>query len=439
MAASEDQPHIVVLGAGFGGLTFCQKYRGPGRITLIDRTNHHLFQPLLYQVAMSGLAAPDIAAPIRAVLAKKSNVTVLMDNVRGIDLAGKSVQLCDRQLDYDYLVIGLGGRVSWFGHDHWAEHAPGLKTIDDALRMRRQVLSSYELAESIDDPEERRKLTTIVVVGGGPTGVELAGAMVELARRVFRKDFRRIDPTQSRVILVEGGPRVLDMFPDPLPEKGAEQLRELGVEVRLNSMVADVTAEGVTLADGAFIPSRNVLWGAGVTANPVVADLPVEHGPGGRVTVNTDLAIPDHPEAFVVGDAAHAIDADGRPVPGLAPAAMQMGKFTARLIAKELKTAAPAADDRAAERPVFRYFDKGIMSTIGRRRAVAAVGPLRFTGLIAWIAWLIVHLIFLVSFRNRVRVLLEWAYAYLTFRRGARIIFGGVNCRRGDNAAASSD
>jgi len=412
-------PRIVVLGAGFGGLTFCQRFRGPGRITLIDKTNHHLFQPLLYQVAMAGLAAPDIAAPIRSVLRRKRHVTVLMDTVTRIDLQQRRVVTERREVEYDYLVIALGGRTSYFGHDAWEAIAPGLKTLDDAMRMRRQVIGSFERAESTDDEAERRRLMTIAVVGGGPTGVELAGAMAELAKRVFRRDFRRIDPTQARVLLIEAGDRVLGGYPPDLCEKAKVQLEQLGVEVRLNAPVTRLEPDRVELGTGEVIESHNMLWGAGVQACDVVAAMQVEHAGGGRINVERDLSVPGHREVFAIGDNAQVLQKDGSPVPGVAPAAMQMGKHVAKLISHEVRHG--RMDD--GQRPTFRYWDKGTMATIGRRRAVARVGRFKFTGLLAWLAWLAIHLIFLVGFRNKVAVLFDWGYSYFTYGRGARIIY----------------
>ncbi|MEM1353551.1 MAG: NAD(P)/FAD-dependent oxidoreductase [Planctomycetota bacterium] len=417
-----DRPHIVVVGCGFGGLSFTRSFRGDATVTIIDRQNHHLFQPLLYQVAMAGLSAPDIAEPIRSIFRNRPNIGTMMDTVEGIDLANQHIETeLGGTVSYDYLVLGIGGRTSYFGNDHWAEHAPGIKTLEDAMRVRRMVLTSYELAEAIDDPEERKKLTTIVVVGGGATGVELAGSMAELSRVVFKRDFRRINPAESRVLLVDGGERLLSAFPEELSASGQRQLEGLGVEVMLETRVQHIDEEGVELDNGQRIETRNVLWGGGIQAPGLTRKLGVELGGGGRVQVGPDLSIPGHPEAFVIGDVADVTLPDGSKAPGLAPAAMQMGKYVAKHIRRELRSGRPIP---VQERGAFTYRDKGTMATIGRTHAIADIGPLHFGGFFAWMAWLAVHLLLLIGFRNRVVVLIQWAYAYLSFRRGARIIFG---------------
>lgn len=422
-----NQPHILVVGCGFGGLTFAKSFRGDAKITLVDKQNHHLFQPLLYQVAMAGLSAPEVAEPIRSIFRRYPNVASIMDTVESIDLERKTATgELGVTVGWDYLVLGVGGRTSYFGNDQWAEHAPGIKTLEDAMRVRRTVLTSFELAEAIDDPAERRKLTTIVVVGGGATGVELAGAMAELSRVVFKRDFRRINPTEARVILVDGGDRLLSAFPEKLSASALKQLASLGVEVKLNTRVSDITADGVDLNDGTHIETHNVLWGGGIQAPDLTKRLGVELGAGGRVVVGPDLSIPDYPRAFVVGDVADATLPDGSKVPGLAPAAMQMGKYVAKQIAREIKDKRPA--DAATRKP-FTYWDKGTMATIGRKRAIADIGPLHFGGLLAWFAWLAVHLLLLIGFRNKVVVLVQWFYSYINFRRGARIIIGEAEHR----------
>lgn len=414
------QRHIVVLGAGFGGLTFCQKFNSPGaQITLVDRQNHHLFQPLLYQVAAAGLAAPDIAQPVRSILADKRDVTVLMDNIVEIDLKSKTVTCEGNRLTYDYLVMALGGVTSYFGHPEWEQFAPGLKSLDDALRIRRQILLAFEKAENITDPQERQRLMTMVVVGGGPTGVELAGAFAELARHVLEGDFRRIDPRQARVILIEASPRVLAQFPPELGASAERQLTRMGVEVRTNMRVKNITDRCVEV-EGQMIHAENIVWAAGVSASPLTRKLGVEVDRGGRVLVKPDLSLPGYPEAFAIGDMAYIVDKDGQVVPGVSPAAMQMAKHVAQIIQDEIAFGRSDPEGR----PAFDYWDKGSMATIGRSAAVAKVGRLEFSGLLAWLAWLMVHLVFLIGFRNKIAVLFNWAYSYFTYKRGMRIITG---------------
>ncbi|HEM61928.1 MAG TPA: NAD(P)/FAD-dependent oxidoreductase [Chloroflexi bacterium] len=412
-------PVIAVVGAGFGGLSFCRMYRGPGLVVLFDRQNHHLFQPLLYQVAMAGLSGPHIATPIRSILSGYRNVQTHLAEVESIDLANRRLTASGKVVEWDYLVLAPGGVTSYFGHDEWAQHAPGLKTLADAVSMRRRILTSFELAENESDPDEIRRLMTIIVVGGGPTGVELAGAMAELAHRVFRRDFRRIDPTQARVILVEAADRILPAFPPDLSVKARKQLEDLGVQVMTNSYVTQVEVGRVKLSSGGqevTLEAANCLWGAGVAPSPLLSTLEgVQRDPKGRVVVLPDLSIPGHQNAFVIGDSAAVM---GQDIPALAPAAMQMGAHVARLIRDEGKRG-PLPPQ---EREPFSYWDRGMMATIGRRRAVAISGPLRLSGFIAWVMWLVVHLIFLINFRNRIVVLLEWTWQYLTYSRGARII-----------------
>ena len=417
-------PHIVVLGGGFGGLEFCKQFYGPdARITLVDHTNHHLFQPLLYQVATAGLSAPDIAQPIRSILSDRPNITVLLDTVMDFDLAGKKVVLKDDVLAYDYLVLALGGCTSYFGHPEWEEFAPGLKSLADALRIRSQILLAFEEAESEPTTDEHERLMTIVVVGGGPTGVELAGAFAELGRHVLKADFRRIDASQARVILLEGAPRVLANLPPELSDSAQKQLEELGVQVRVNAKVKEISEERVDLDNGETIWAANIIWAAGVAATPLTKKLGVELDRAGRVKVASDLSLPGHPEVFAVGDMALVLGSDGTPVPGVSPAAMQMATHVARIIENELSFAG------AVERPQFKYWDKGTMATIGRSAAVAKIGRFEFSGLLAWLAWLVIHLIFLVGFRNKVLVLFQWFYSYVTYKRGARIITNPVDNR----------
>ena len=412
-------PHIVVLGAGFGGLTFCQKFHHPfARVTLVDRTNHHLFQPLLYQVAAAGLSAPEIAQPIRSILSDRPNVTVLLDQVLDFDLAGKRVHLEKTSLSYHYLVLALGGCTSYFGHPEWEEFAPGLKSLEDAIRIRHNVLLAFEKAECESDPATRARLMTIVIVGGGPTGVELAGAFAELARIVLKRDFRHIDPSKARVILIEASPVLLSHLPPDLSASATEQLCRLGVQVRTSTRVKSIGAGRVELESGEVIAGENILWAAGVSASPLTRRLGVELDRAGRVRVNPDLSLPGQPDVFAIGDMALVLREDGKPVPGVSPAAMQMAAHVARILEDELLT--PAAE--LALRPRFKYWDKGTMATIGRSAAVAVTGPFELTGFIAWVAWLLVHLIFLIGFRNKAAVLLQWAYSYFSYKRGARII-----------------
>lgn len=412
------QFHILVLGAGFGGLTFCKSFRhSRARVTVVDRTNHHLFQPLLYQVAAAGLSAPEIAQPIRAILSNRSDITVLFNKVVDFDLGRKRVRFESRDLDYDYLVLAMGGQTGYFGHPKWEQFAPGLKTLDDALRIRSQILLAFEKAENEPDPVERDRLLTIVVVGGGPTGVELAGAFAELTRTVLNRDFRRIDPTKASIILIEGSPTVLSHLPPDLSASAQRQLQALGVQIRNNIQVKDIRAGEVELANGEIIRAGNILWAAGVSATPSTGKLGVELDKAGRVKVDPDLSLPGHPEVFAIGDRALVPGENGKPVPGVSPAAMQMGKHVAKIIEAEISGGA-----RPASRPPFKYWDKGTMATIGRSAAVAWIGRFKFSGFLAWLAWLFIHLIFLVGFRNRIAVLFQWTYSYFSYKRSARII-----------------
>jgi NADH:quinone reductase (non-electrogenic) len=421
---AEKQTHIVVLGAGFGGLTFCQVFDHPtARVTLVDRQNHHLFQPLLYQVATAGLSAPEIAQPIRSILCRKPNVTVLLDEAIDVSLPKRCVVLKTGALSYDYLVLALGGVTSYFGHRDWERMAPGLKSLDDALSIRRNILLAFERAENATDPAEQLRLMTIVVVGGGPTGVELAGAFAELARHVLKADFRRIDPTKARVILIEGASRILLHLPPKLSQSAANQLAALGVQVRTDSRVQNILDGCVELETGApgatsveRIHAENIIWAAGISAHCLTRKLGIELDRAGSVKVNPDLSLPGHPEVFAIGDLALVMDRTGKPVPGVSPAAMQMGRHAAKLIQRELEAGARSS------RPAFQYFDKGTMATIGRSAAVAKIGKLEFSGFFAWLAWLFVHLLFLIGFRNKAAVLLQWSYSYFAYKRGARII-----------------
>jgi len=419
--SSDTRPHVVVLGAGFAGLTFASKFPdGIAKVTVIDRTNHHLFQPLLYQVATAGLAVPDIAQPVRAILSKKRDVNVLMDEVTGFDLAARSVKLHHGELTYDHLVIALGGRTSYFGHPEWEQFAPGLKSIDDAIRIRRNVLYAFEQAEMTEDPAERQRLMTIVVIGGGPTGVELAGTFAELQRNVLRKDFRRLNLRMARVILIEGSPRILNAYPPALADKAQAQLESLGVTVWPGLHVKDIR-DGEVVLPNETLRAANIIWAAGVAASPLGAQLGAETDRAGRVKVLPDLSLPGHPEVRVLGDMITLTDPKGQIVPGVSPAAMQMGKYVAKSIAREIQTGRALEPN---QRPPFTYFDKGTMATIGRSRAVAKIGKLEFSGFLAWQAWLFIHLVFLIGFRNKISVLISWTYSYLTFKRGARVIYG---------------
>ncbi|HYG68396.1 MAG TPA: NAD(P)/FAD-dependent oxidoreductase [Anaeromyxobacteraceae bacterium] len=402
------------MGAGFAGLYCARELRGaPVRVTIVDRRNHHLFQPLLYQVATAGLNPADIAVPTRAIFRKHRNVEVLLGEVAGFDLARRRVRLADgAELAYDRLVVATGVTHSYFGKPEWARFAPGLKTVEDAVEIRRRVLVAFERAERATDPPERDALLTFVVVGGGPTGVELAGALVEIARHTLARDFRHIEPASARVILLEGTPRVLPSYPEDLSESARRQLVSLGVEVRTGKLVTGIDGEGVRMGDER-IAVRTVLWGAGVAASPLARALGVPLDKAGRVKVSPDLTIPGHPDVFVAGDLAAVAQEDGTTVPGLAPAAIQEGRHVAKAILASL---------RGAPLPRFRYRDKGSLSTIGRARAVGLVRGLHLTGFVAWFTWLFVHILFLIGFRNRFMVLAQWAWAYLTWGRGARLI-----------------
>ncbi len=431
MVQTKSHSRIVVLGAGFGGLTFCQALSFPdAEVTLVDRQNHHLFQPLLYQVATAGLSAPEIAQPIRSILRNKRNVTVLLRSVTGFDLDRREVRLEDGVLRYDYLVLALGGVTSYFGHPEWEQHAQGLKSLDDALDIRRRVLLAFEQAENSFDAAEKERLMTITVVGGGPTGVELAGAFAELTRRVLKRDFRQIDPRQARVLLLEAGPRLLQQFSVRLSAKAAARLTDLGVDVRTNVCVQTIGEGSLQLADSTRIESATIIWAAGVAANPLTKKLGVELDRAGRVRVNPDLSLPGHPEVFAIGDLALVLDQQGRPVPGVSPAAMQMARHAARIIQDELRG---AYADRTS-RPAFKYWDKGIMATIGRSAAVAQIGRVEFSGWLAWVTWLFIHLLFLIGFRNKAAVLLQWTYSYFTYKLGSRIVTGLDNSQLAGHA-----
>jgi len=417
--ASDPPPHVVIVGGGFGGLYAAKRLRRAGvRITVIDRRNHHLFQPLLYQVAMAGLSPGDIAYPIRSILRRQDNTRVLLAKVSAVELATRTVRTEDGDaVPYDYLILAPGVHHSYFGHEEWEPFAPGLKSLEDALEIRRRVLLAFESAEHETDERERAALMTFVVVGGGPTGVELAGALADIARTVLVSDFRSIDPREARIVLVEAGPRVLPPFPESLSAKAEAALRRLGVSVIDGKAVTGVDAQGVCLGEER-IEARTVLWAAGVAASPLSQTLGVPLDRSGRVLVEKDLSVPGHRQAFVIGDLASLRDEKtGKPVPGLAPAAMQEGRLAADNIVRAISGKPTEA---------FHYVDKGNLATIGKAAAVADFGFLRISGFVAWLLWIVVHILFLIGFRNRVIVLFEWAWAYFTSQRGARLITGEV-------------
>ncbi len=406
-----EKEHVVVLGGGFGGLEFCKRCdRDRYHITLIDRQNHHLFQPLLYQVASAGISAPDIAQPLRSILRRHRNLGVLMEAATEIDLEGGTVSTVNRTIPFDHLVIALGVQTSYFGNDHWADHTVGLKSLEDALKIRAGILGGFERAEASRDENDVRRAMTTVVVGGGPTGVELAGAFAELFKRVMRNDFRRINPGEARIVLVEMADQLLPAYPRDLAEYTRRRLEQMGVEVMTESPVTEVGPEYV-VTGGETIEASHIIWAAGMQAPGLTRDLGVPTDKAGRIKVEPDLSLPGHPNVFAIGDIVHLVDANDRPVPGVSPAAIQMGKHVARILLR-------------GEREPFAYFDKGSMATIGRHSAVAETGKVKFTGVVAWLMWLLVHLLFLVGFRNKVVVFWHWFYSYLTYRNGARIIIG---------------
>ena len=415
-------PRIVIIGGGFGGLYTARGLRSAeAEITLVDRHNYHLFQPLLYQVATAALNPSDIAAPIRSILRHQKNISVVLGDAIDVDVDAKRVQLADGTIDYDFLVIATGATHSYFAHPEWERDAPGLKTIDDALEIRRRVLTAYEAAERESDPAKQAEWLTFVIIGAGPTGVELAGALSEIARQTMVRDFRHIKPESARVILLEGMDRVLPPYPPSLSASAKKQLESLGVEVITGALASDVNDREVRLSGDRIIPTRTVLWAAGVQASPLAKSLGVPLDRAGRVLVEPDLTIPGHKDVFVIGDLAAVKQRDGSFVPGVAPAAIQEGQHTAYNL------------DRALEgQPLraFRYRDKGSLATIGRAAAVADLGKIKLSGFLAWIAWLAIHIFFLIGFRNRFLVITQWAWAYLTYQRGARLITGASASRR---------
>lgn len=412
---------VVVIGGGFAGLAAAKDLgKDPNlEVTVLDRRNYHLFQPLLYQVATAGLSPADIAMPIRAILSDAKNTTVVMAEADRIDVTKKTVGSGDTLWDYDYLVLACGARHSYFGKDAWEENAPGLKTLEQATEIRRRILLAFELAERETDPTKQRALLTFVIVGGGPTGVELAGAIAEISRTTLEKDFRKIDPARTRVILIEAGSRLLAAFDPTLSKRAARDLEGIGVQIWTSTRVTDVTKNGVSLANES-VEANTVLWAAGVLPSSTGKMLGTPLDRGGRVMVGPDLTVLEYPEVFVIGDQSHALDAEGNPLPGLAPVAMQAGRYVAKIIRKEVK--ADHQGKPREPRAPFTYTDKGQMATIGRKRAVLQFKGIKFGGFFAWVAWLFVHVFYLIGFKNRFFVLWQWAWSYLTFSRGARLI-----------------
>ncbi len=417
MAQTAPVPRIVIIGAGFAGLNAAKSLASaPVQITVVDRKNHHTFQPLLYQVALAVLSPAEIASPVRTVLRGATNTDVLLGDVTGFDLANRKVKIDDIELGYDYLIVAAGATHAYFGHPEWEQFAPGLKTLEDAIEIRGRVLLAFEMAEREALVHGQQVDLNFVVVGAGPTGVELAGAISDISKRYMEHDFRAIDPARARILLLEGGPRVLPAYPEDLSASAEKQLRQIGVEVRTNAMVTKIEQGMVTVGQGdqqEKIPAAVILWGAGVSASPLGKMLGAPTDRAGRVVISPDLTVPGHPEIFVIGDLAAAKQADGSLVPGVAPAAIQMGKFAARQIKRSLK---------GKPRQDFHYLDKGSLATIGRSKAVAHLRKLHFGGFFAWLAWLFIHLMFLIGFRNRLMVMIEWAWAYLTYNQGARLI-----------------
>jgi NADH:ubiquinone reductase (H+-translocating) len=411
--APSARPHVVIVGAGFGGLEAAKKLgKEAVRVTIIDRTNHHLFQPLLYEVATAALSPADIAAPIRAIVSDFLNTEVILAEVKSVDVAAKTVNIGDREIAYDYLILATGARHSYFGHDEWEKIAPGLKSLEDAVEIRRRLLLAFEYAEKITDEAAKSAAMTFVVIGGGPTGVEMAGAIAEISRYTLEKDFRHIDPASARVILVEGEQRILSSFPEDLSASAMKQLKQLGVDVRIGIHAKNLTDAGLEVGDE-FIPCRVKVWAAGNVASSVGKTMGVPVDQAGRVIVNDDLTIPGHAEVQVIGDLANFAHQDGKPLPGVSPVAMQQGRHAVRNILAMI-------DGRKPQR--FRYWNKGSMATIGRNKAVADLNFIHLSGLPAWLVWLFIHIMFLVGFRNRIAVLIQWGWSYVSFNKGARLI-----------------
>ncbi|OHE76259.1 MAG: pyridine nucleotide-disulfide oxidoreductase [Verrucomicrobia bacterium RIFCSPHIGHO2_12_FULL_41_10] len=406
---------VVILGGGFGGLN-AAKSLGNTRfdVILIDKTNHHLFQPLLYQVATAALSPGDIAVPIREILSPYPNITVFMGDVLTIDKESAHVTLhTGEKIGYDYLIVALGARHSYFGNEGWEEFAPGLKTLNDALKIREQILISFEKAERCDSISEAKKYLNFVIIGGGPTGVEMAGAIAEIAYKTMLKDFRRIDTTQSKIYLIEASPQILPVYPEKLSLKAKGYLEHFGVHVITGRRVSQVTKEGVQV-ENTFIPTENIFWAAGNQASPVLKTMNVPLDRQGRVQVDADLSLPDHPELFVIGDTACALDKKGKPFPALAPVAVQEGRYVAKIIREEIPK---------SQRSPFSYLDKGTMATIGETKAVGMFGKLQFSGFIAWLAWSFIHVLYLIGFRNRITVAIQWLFSYFSSKKGARLIY----------------
>lgn len=423
---SKATTRVVIIGAGFGGLNAARALaRAPLQVTVIDRKNHHTFQPLLYQVATAGLSPGEIAAPIRSILRRSRNVEVLMDEVTGFDLDRRLVQTQDQALPYDYLIVAAGARHAYFGHDDWEPLAPGLKTIEDALEIRRRVLLAFELAERQAVAGEATRPLTFIVVGAGPTGVELAGTLAEISRHALAHEFRSIDPKRSHILLLEGGPRVLPTYSEDLSRSAQEQLQALGVEVRTSAVVTRIEPGAVHVGD-THLDAAIVLWAAGVAASPLGKKLGAPTDRAGRVLVQPDLSLPGHPEVFVIGDLAAVKDEHDKMLPGVAPVAMQQGRFVAKLIRKEVEDRNLNSGAHSRSRSSFHYWDKGSLATIGRAAAIAQLGKIHISGFLAWLAWLFIHIMYLVGFRNRLLVMIQWAWSYVTYERGARLITGST-------------
>lgn len=408
----ENKPHVVIVGGGFAGINAAKKLANTAAdITIVDKTNHHLFQPLLYQVATAALSPGDIAVPIRSIFSNRKNIKTLLGEVVSVDKNKRKVSFRDgRTLSFDYLILAPGAEYNYFGNDEWENHAPGLKTIADALHIRERILLSLEKADQLTDPKLRESYLTYVIVGGGPTGVEMAGAIAEIAKRNMMRDYTNISKNETRIFLVEAGDRILNGYPESLSEKARQTLEDMGVRVLLNTPVTDIGDEKVSFQQGS-IDTPNIIWAAGVAASPLLSSLKTEQDRSGRIKVEKDLSLPGYPNIFVLGDAAH-LKQDGDPLPALAPVAIQQGKYVGKLL----------SDSKSKERPAFRYTDKGTMATIGRAKAVADIKGFKFSGFIAWLLWSFVHILFLIGFRNRFKVFVEWVWFYFTFKRGVRLI-----------------
>ena len=414
--AESRRPRVVIVGAGFGGLSAAKALaHAPVDLTVIDRRNYHLFQPLLYQVATAGLSPADIAAPIRGIVGRESNTTVLLGRVDGVDVASREVRVGDRRVPYDYLILATGARHAYFGHDDWEAYARGLKKIDDATEIRRRILLAFEHAEATTDLDEQRRLLTFVIVGGGPTGVEMAGAAAELARKALARDFHNIDPGDAHIVLIEAASRLLGTFSEKSAAVAKRALEKLGVVVRLGQAVTGCDETGVTVG-GERIEARTIIWAAGVAASPAAKWIDARGDRVGRIEVGSDLSVPGHPEIFAIGDTALTLDPSGKPLPGVAPVAKQQGAYAGKLIRARVTHRAPLAP--------FRYRNYGNLATVGRKSAIVEFGRVRLYGFIAWLLWSVAHIYFLIGFRNRLSVALNWAWAYLTFQRGARLITG---------------